>query len=531
MVRENIPLEQTGFFNRLILDLISGKDAVKPFYGLHHTVESYAAKMHERSTFPLDRATLVDVLIDQYEAIGRAKDAVLSNINALRDDRTFTITTGHQLNIFTGPLYFVYKILHTIRLAEELQKHYPDNRFVPVYWMATEDHDLAEISFFHLFGKKYEWNTTQTGATGRMETTGLSDICDELEQVFASQPQGLKLVNLFREAYAQKTLAQATRHLANALFGHYGLVVVDGDNAALKSRFADAMLRDAFNGEAFEAVKTTSRQLSELDYHTQINPREINLFYLADGVRERIVRTDTGFYVLHTELRFTDDALRSEMKAHPEKFSPNVVLRPMYQECVLPNLAYIGGAGELAYWLQLKEAFTAMGFSYPVLVLRNHLLLIDGAHHLQAHGRTEPCAARPFPSRGRPYPRPRIGDRGGRHGPDGRATTAHGDLRKAEDHRVRNRCHASGRARCRTDQTAADHRSVGQPILPRAQKEERDIGGAHPQAARKVVSQWFTAGTVTTTMMQFRTKDGSELIAALHGCIQPFDADLGVVSV
>ena len=379
MLRENIPLAQTNFFNRLILDLISGKDAVKPFYGLPNTVESYAAKMQERSSFPVDRATLVDVLVQQYESIGGAKDPVFSNINALREDNTFTVTTGHQLNIFTGPLYFVYKILHTIRLAEELQKHYPNNRFVPVYWMATEDHDLAEISFFHLFGKKYERNTTQTGATGRMQTTGLSDICDELEQVFASQPEGLKLVGLFREAYSQRNLAQATRHLSNALFGQYGLVVVDGDHAALKSSFADAMLRDAFDGDAFKAVKTTSRQLTELDYHTQINPREINLFYLADGIRERIVHTETGFHVLHTELRFTGEALRNEIKAHPEKFSPNVVLRPMYQECVLPNLAYIGGAGELAYWLQLKDAFNVMGFSYPVLVLRNHLLLIDGA--------------------------------------------------------------------------------------------------------------------------------------------------------
>ncbi len=379
MHRENIPLAQTNFFNRLILDLISGKDAVKPFYGLPHTVESYDAKMQERSSFPMDRATLVDVLVQQYESIGGAKDTVLSNINALREDKTFTVTTGHQLNIFTGPLYFVYKILHTICLAEELQKHYPNNRFVPVYWMATEDHDIAEISFFHLFGKKYEWNTTQTGATGRMQTTGLTDICDDLEQVFASQPQGLKLVGLFREAYSQKNLAQATRHFSNALFGHYGLVVVDGDNASLKSRFADAMLRDAFDGVAFKAVTATSRQLTELEYHTQINPREINLFYLADAVRERIVRTDTGFHVLHTELRFTDEALRSEIKAHPEKFSPNVVLRPIYQECVLPNLAYIGGAGEMAYWLQLKDAFGSMGFSYPLLVLRNHLLLIDGA--------------------------------------------------------------------------------------------------------------------------------------------------------
>jgi bacillithiol biosynthesis cysteine-adding enzyme BshC len=529
MVRENIPLEQTGFFNRLILDLISGKDAVKPFYGLHHTVESYAAKMHERSTFPLDRATLVDVLIDQYEAIGRAKDAVLSNINALRDDRTFTITTGHQLNIFTGPLYFVYKILHTIRLAEELQKHYPDNRFVPVYWMATEDHDLAEISFFHLFGKKYEWNTTQTGATGRMETTGLSDICDELEQVFASQPQGLKLVNLFREAYAQKTLAQATRHLANALFGHYGLVVVDGDNAALKSRFADAMLRDAFNGEAFEAVKTTSRQLSELDYHTQINPREINLFYLADGVRERIVRTDTGFYVLHTELRFTDDALRSEMKAHPEKFSPNVVLRPMYQECVLPNLAYIGGAGELAYWLQLKDAFNAMGFSYPVLVLRNHLLLIDSASSSR-------MAELNLLSQDLFHP---VEDLIRAHVLE----TVEADMDLTDEQQLLTEIYE----RLKTTASEIDatllaaldaelikqRQTIGQwgSRFSRVLKKKNETS---VERIRKLHAKLFPNGSLQErydNLMQFRTKEGNELIAALHGCIQPFEADLGVVSV
>lgn len=380
MHRDNLPLEQTGFFNRLILDLISGKNEVKPFYGLSHAVESYAAKMQERSNFPLDRSTLAEVVLQQYEAIGGAKGTVLSNIEALHEERTFTVTTGHQLNIFTGPLYFVYKILHTIRLAEELQKHYPDNHFVPVYWMATEDHDLEEISFLHLFGRRFEWETEQTGAVGRMRTEGLEAICDQLSELFPSHERALELIAIFRKAYAESaTLADATRHFTDALFGQYGLVILDGDNAALKKSFADAMLRDAMESTAYKAVIATNRKLEQAGYPAQVNPREINVFYLKEGLRERVVRTQDGFHVLHTDIRWTEQELRNEMTEHPERFSPNVVLRPMYQESVLPNLAYIGGAGELAYWLQLKDAFTEMGYSYPLLVLRNHLMLIDGA--------------------------------------------------------------------------------------------------------------------------------------------------------
>ncbi|MCF8258694.1 MAG: bacillithiol biosynthesis cysteine-adding enzyme BshC [Flavobacteriales bacterium] len=529
MVRENIPLEQTGFFNRLILDLVSGKDAVKPFYGLPQTVESYNVQMQERSTFPLDRAVLVDVLSQQYETIGGAKGAVLSNINALCDDRTFTVTTGHQLNIFTGPLYFIYKILHTIRLAEELQKQYPNNRFVPVYWMATEDHDLAEISFFHLFGKKYEWNTTQTGATGRMQTTGLSDICDELDQVFASQPQGLTLVAIFREAYTQKTLAQATRHLANALFGHYGLVVVDGDNAALKSCFADAMLRDAFDGDAFKAVTATNRQLSSLDCPTQINPREINLFYLGDGVRERIVRTDTGFHVLHTELQFTDEALRSEIKAHPEKFSPNVVLRPMYQECVLPNLAYIGGAGELAYWLQLKDAFATMGFSYPVLVLRNHLLLLDGstAKRMDGLGLLVPDLFHPVDELIRAHV----------------IETVETDLELSTELRLVEKLYEALKGKAaeidRTLVTALDAEFAKQQKVveqwgdrfARGLKKKNETS---VQQLQKLHEKLFPNGSLQErhdNILQFICSSEDGLIGTLHGAIAPMATDFGVVSI
>jgi bacillithiol synthase len=379
MSRLNIPLSDTGYFNRLTLDLIAGEDGLRPFLGQPHSVEAYGRKMQERAALAIDREVLADSLLAQYEAIGGAKDKVLDNIQALRDVKTFTVTTGHQLNIFTGPLYFLYKILHAIRLAEELRKSFPDNRFVPVYWMASEDHDLAEVSFLHLFGKMYDWKTEQTGAVGRMATDGLAALADQLAEFFPTQPQALEAIALFRKAYAEcATLADATRQFTDALFGQYGLVIIDADRPELKALFVDVMLRDAMEGVSFQAVNDTNRRLHELGYPAQVNPREVNLFYMQQGLRERIVRTDAGFHALHTDIRWSEEALRAEMTAHPDRFSPNVVLRPQFQERILPNLAYIGGAGELSYWVQLKQAFDSNAASFPILVLRNHLLLIDG---------------------------------------------------------------------------------------------------------------------------------------------------------
>jgi bacillithiol synthase len=379
MPRLNIPLSNTGYFNRLILDLVEGSKALSAFHGLPHTLDAYRRKMQERAALPIDREILADSLLQQYGSIGGAKGKVLENVEALREKHTFTVTTGHQLNIFTGPLYFVYKILHAVRLAEELQNVYPDHRFVPVYWMATEDHDLAEIAFLNLFGRRFDWQTEQTGAVGRMSTDGLSDVCDQLSELFPSQERALELMTTFRKAYMESaTLADATRHFTDALFGQYGLVILDADRPELKALFADVMLDDALTSTAYKAVIATNTQLEKLGYPAQVTPREINLFYMKEGLRERIVRTEGAFRVLHTDIRWSMAELRAEIAESPERFSPNVVLRPMYQERILPNLAYIGGAGELAYWLQLKAVFDAHGISYPTLVLRNHLLLIDG---------------------------------------------------------------------------------------------------------------------------------------------------------
>ncbi|MBL4587227.1 MAG: bacillithiol biosynthesis cysteine-adding enzyme BshC [Flavobacteriales bacterium] len=378
METTSILLEHTGRFNRLILDYINKDEKVKKFYSFSHILDNYKFQIEQRKQFPIDRELLNQVIHNQYKEIGGCKNQVLQNVALLKDENTFTVTTGHQLNIFTGPLYFIYKILHTIRLAEELKNSYPKYNFVPVYWMNAEDHDLEEVGQFNLFGKKYVWPTEQTGATGRMNPKELIAICDELDEVFKENDGAVKLISVFRKAYSKfSDLTTATRYFANELFAKYGLVIIDGDDADLKRSFKEFTRNDLVKNEPFGLVRETSIELQKIGYHVQVNPREINSFYLTEGIRNRIVKTEKGFHVMHTDVRFSEEELLQELDEHPERFSPNVVLRPLFQEHVLPNLTYVGGAGELSYWLQYKDYFAEMKISFPLLALRNHFLLIE----------------------------------------------------------------------------------------------------------------------------------------------------------
>ncbi|NNK87340.1 MAG: bacillithiol biosynthesis cysteine-adding enzyme BshC, partial [Flavobacteriaceae bacterium] len=290
----------------------------------------------------------------------------------------FTITTGHQLNLFTGPLYFLYKIISTINLTRLLNKAYPEYNFVPVYWMATEDHDFDEINYFNFKGRKVQWNRDASGAVGRMDTKGL----EEVSRAFASHlPKGKtadELMELFEEAYtAEHSLTQATRYLANALFGEYGLVIIDGDDNNLKRLLIPVIEKEINGNLAFKHVAQTNAELSESGYKIQVNPREINLFYLTDGLRERIIEHEGQFKVNNTGIMWDRTSLFEEIHAHPERFSPNVITRPVYQELILPNLCYIGGGGELAYWMQLRSYFDELHLPFPILLLRNSAVLVS----------------------------------------------------------------------------------------------------------------------------------------------------------
>ncbi|UZD21031.1 bacillithiol biosynthesis cysteine-adding enzyme BshC [Algoriphagus halophytocola] len=368
MKKHCVELPETGQFSPFFLDYLDGKQPLQKFYALPPALESFESAIANKNFSDSTRAVLTSALSRQYANLELA-DSVAENLKSLAYPDTYTVTTGHQLNLFTGPLYFIYKIISTINLAKNLSKKYPDQHFVPVYWMATEDHDFDEINYFKLDGKKYQWKSAQTGAVGDFELD-------------AEFKRFMKTVDfapeVFLNAYGtSKTLAEAVRKYVNELFGEQGLLIVDGDDPALKREFLSVIKSDLFEHKPFEKATQTTEELEALGYGGQIFPREINLFYLDKGLRERIERTEKGFGVVNTELRFTAQEMLELVDSHPERFSPNVVLRPLYQEMILPNLAYLGGPSEVVYWLQLKGVFDHFQVPFPVILPRNFALILD----------------------------------------------------------------------------------------------------------------------------------------------------------
>ncbi|MAZ72922.1 MAG: bacillithiol biosynthesis cysteine-adding enzyme BshC [Flavobacteriaceae bacterium] len=377
MSKSTIPYSETGYFSKLMCDYLAEKPELKEFYGRFPKLQNFKEHTERsRNVRNLDRQTLVNQLQKQYEGF-EISEATQKNIASLSQENTFTITTGHQLNLFTGPLYFLYKIFSVINLSEQLIAEYPTNHFVPVYWMATEDHDFEEINYFNVEGKKMVWERPDGGAVGEFSTEGLAEVAKETAKAFGESENGKRLQELFTEAYTKhKNLADATRYLGNELFKAYGLVIIDGNDAELKKQFIPYAEKELIENLSFKKVTQTTEKLVDLGYGEQVHPREINLFYLAEGVRERIIERDGKFYVNETELIFTKDEIFNELQTHPERFSPNALLRPLYQEVILPNLCYVGGGGELAYWFQLKEYFEAVEVPFPILLLRNSVLLV-----------------------------------------------------------------------------------------------------------------------------------------------------------
>lgn len=364
MTVECIPLEKTHAFSSLFLDYLAGKPELSSFYHRRPELDSISAQIEEKSQqFPqAQRDTLVSVLQSQYEGL-EVTEAVKTNLQALADGKTFTVTTGHQLNILTGPLYFIFKIATVVDACRTLAEKHPRYKFVPVYWMASEDHDLAEINHVHLFGRKLTWETSQTGPVGRMSTEGLDKMMSEIQE----------RLPVFEKAYNNfDTLADAVRCYVNELFGEHGVVVIDADHHDLKQALIPVIKDDVLHHNANDLAENASKQLGDLGYKTQIFPRKINFFYLEPGQRNRIVREGDTWQVLNTEKSFSEEELLEEISAKPENFSPNVVLRPLYQELILPNLAYIGGPAEAAYWLQLKGVFDHFQAPLPLIMPQIH---------------------------------------------------------------------------------------------------------------------------------------------------------------
>ncbi len=359
---------------QLVKDFLNQK--IEGFENKTFSVEHFSQQIHlKKDSFSSEQR---NILFNVFEK--QLSDLTLSsrqkeNLENLKQPNTFTITTGHQLNLFSGPVFFVYKILQTVKTCAYLKEHFPDFNFVPVYWMASEDHDFAEINHFKTETHYYEINEKSGGPVGRIKINDTYFI-SEFEKEFKDSVFGTELILMLKEAYkVGNTLTQAIQILVNRLFSEFGLLILDGDSKELKEQikevFKDELLHFSLQNNSKEKVSFLTEKYGKV----QVNPREINLFYLSE-TRDRIDFNGQKYIVVDTDIQFTQEEIIAELDNHPEKFSPNALMRPVYQEKVLPNLAYIGGNAEIMYWLELKDYFSKINIPFPILIPRNSMLFL-----------------------------------------------------------------------------------------------------------------------------------------------------------
>ena len=371
-----IPYQTTGLFSQLVRDYVEDKGTALNFVAYAPNLEGVQKAIEARKGFTINRSLLVEVLKAQYAQL-TSSTLVDQNVTLLLQDNTFVVTTAHQPNIFTGPLYFFYKIIHAIQLAADLKKRFPENNYVPVYYMGSEDADIDEVGSFYLGGDKLQWETKQTGAIGRMKVDdALVNLLKNIEGYWSVKPEGKEALAALSAAYKKGvTINEATLSFVHSYFGQYGLVVIQPDDAQLKSCFVSVMEKELTTQFSNKVLQPTIEKLKK-QYHVQTEGRAINLFYLKDNTRARIELNNGTYNIVDTNINFSEEQIISELHAYPERFSPNVILRGVYQETILPGIVFIGGGGELAYWMELKEVFGAVGVHYPILQLRNSFLFI-----------------------------------------------------------------------------------------------------------------------------------------------------------
>jgi bacillithiol biosynthesis cysteine-adding enzyme BshC len=333
--------------------------------------------IEQRKNYKVNRKLLIEVLREQYSNLSLTR-LQEDNLQSLIDENTFTVITAHQPALFTGPLYYVYKIFSVINLCKALNDEFPENKFIPVFINGSEDHDFEEIKSMNIFNKKISWNRDSQGPTGRYTLDGIQECIEEMKQILGNNDNANSIITILESALINSTYYNDfVLKVVNQIFAEYGLLVANMDNKKLKKAFSEIIKAELLNNESEILIKNTQEELSNIGYTQQAYAREINLFYMLDGSRERIIKNGNLYSINNTNLEFTEEEILNELENSPEKFSPNVIIRPLYEEFIFPNIAYIGGGGELAYWMERKSQFEHFNIFFPVLVRRDSALIIN----------------------------------------------------------------------------------------------------------------------------------------------------------
>ncbi len=382
-----VPFRDLGFTN-LFSDYCDAVPEAVSFFGSHfldrHAVERSLLKA--RSVNVERRSTLVTVLREQNER-WRAPEKTFENIRLLGSDQSACVITGQQLGLFVSPLYTIYKSLTAIRLAAEWSAD--GKPVVPVFWLADEDHDLEEIAHCFVpdgdagavevsYPEKYKGNDVPTGRL--ILEHGIVEILDQLETLLGGAPDAGFVMDGLRSAYKPGvSYSDAFASFLHVMLPDSGLIIISGDDARLKRIAVPLFKRAVAEADLLNQVLQTSSNDIAMDYHAQLHLRNTNLFVIQDGRRLGLDRTDSGFVIDGNGSTLTLEEVLSRVDREPESISPNVVLRPLYQDSILPTAAYVGGPGEVAYFGQIRAAYEWAQVHMPIIYPRASLSIVDGS--------------------------------------------------------------------------------------------------------------------------------------------------------
>ena len=363
-----IPFEKVNFLPKITTDYIGG---VGSYFDQSEGCSDDLSTLSVPNFSLSRRNKLVDVLVRQYESCSME---IPRGAGLLRDANTFTVTTGHQLCLFGGPVYILYKIASTIAFTRKLNEAHSDKKFVPLFWLASEDHDFDEVSTLNVGKTSYKWNNEEKGCIGRMTTIELKGVLSELKSSMSYLDNDL--LEEVEKSMVYDTVSKQYRSFIHGLFGSEELVIVDPDDRDLKKEFLP-IVRAEFDGLSKRYVEQNNKKLTDAGYKLQAFIRDINLFYVDKGIRERIILDQDSVKWKSSKQNFSKAEFMEMIEEFPERISPNVILRPIYQQLILPNAVYIGGGSEIAYWLQLEDLFSELQIFKPQLSVRSSFLFVQ----------------------------------------------------------------------------------------------------------------------------------------------------------
>jgi len=385
-----IPMTGLPDQSKLYTDYLEDFEKVRKYFGVDFSndeeLRNYFALALD--DFAPKRKKLLEVLRNQNSRLNKCIEYEIL-LDILEKDNALAVVTGQQVGLFCGPLYTLFKTISAIKLAAEFKQKFSEFEFVPVFWLEGDDHDLNESNHIHLLNGSTEVVRVEAIFTNGDEENlhPLSEIKFDpsIEQVF-QQLDALLPASEFKPALMQmltsyykegETYTTAFAKTITKLLEKNSILLLDPYDAEVKR-----ILKPIFEKEfqtyprASEEVIKQSAELEE-QYHVQVKPRVINIFYVEDGIRRGLEPIGSGISLRGTKRKLMPEQIRTMLETKPESFSPNVVLRPVCQDYLLPTAAYVAGPGEVAYFAQLKGVYQHFGVQMPPLFPRATATIVE----------------------------------------------------------------------------------------------------------------------------------------------------------